>query len=102
MLQGSCLKHSEIKPALGLQIDLKVVGAEILVGMWVLALNISETGLRRVKFDESHMLPDGSLMKITKIYSLDAVYDTLEDIPEDVKANKRYVGSSNWVVQKVT
>lgn len=30
-------------------------------------------------------LPDGSLMEITKVYPLDAVYDTPEDVPEDVR-----------------
>ena len=34
-------------------------------------------------------------------YPLDATYDTLEDVPKDVKANKRYVGASNWTVQEV-
>lgn len=116
---------SEKKPTSGLPIDLKgkrafiagvaddngygwaiakslaAAGAEILVGTWVPALNIFETSLRRGKFDESRVLPDGSLMEITKIYPLDAVYDTLEDVPEDVKANKRYAGSSNWTVQEV-
>lgn len=29
-------------------------------------------------------LLDGSLMEITKVYPLDAVFDYLEDIPEDV------------------
>jgi len=29
-------------------------------------------------------LQDGSLMEITKVYPLDAVYDTPEDVPEDV------------------
>lgn len=80
---------------------LAAAGAEILVGTWVPALNIFETSLRRGKFDESRTLPDGSLMEITKVYPLDAVYDTLEDVPEDVKANKRYAGSSNWTVKEV-
>ncbi|RWW77600.1 hypothetical protein BHE74_00014234, partial [Ensete ventricosum] len=58
------------------------------------ALNIFETSLRRGKFDgsrryvlyESHAftLPNGSLMEISKVYPLDAVYDTPEDVPEDV------------------
>ncbi|GJN11770.1 hypothetical protein PR202_ga29989 [Eleusine coracana subsp. coracana] len=80
---------------------LAAAGAEILVGTWVPALNIFETSLRRGKFDESRKLPDGSLMEIAKIYPLDAVYDTLEDVPEDVKANKRYAGASNWTVKEV-
>ncbi|GAY49948.1 hypothetical protein CUMW_122980 [Citrus unshiu] len=80
--------------------SLAAAGAEILVGTWVPALNIFETSLRRGKFDESRVLPDGSLMEITKIYPLDAIYDKLEDVPEDVKSNKRYSGSSKWTVQE--
>ncbi|KNA25161.1 hypothetical protein SOVF_008870 [Spinacia oleracea] len=81
--------------------SLAAAGAEILVGTWVPALNIFETSLRRGKFDESRVLPDGSLMEITKVYPLDAVFDTLDDVPEDIKANKRYAGSSNWTVKEV-
>ncbi|CAN6483678.1 unnamed protein product [Victoria cruziana] len=81
--------------------SLAAAGAEILVGTWVPALNIFETSLRRGKFDESRLLPDGSLMEIAKVYPLDAVYDCPEDVPEDVKSNKRYAGSSNWTVQEV-
>ncbi|XP_027089942.1 enoyl-[acyl-carrier-protein] reductase [NADH], chloroplastic-like [Coffea arabica] len=81
--------------------SLAAAGAEILVGTWVPALNIFETSLRRGKFDESRVLPDGSLLEITKVYPLDAVYDNPEDVPEDVKANKRYAGSSNWTVKEV-
>ncbi|XP_071735867.1 enoyl-[acyl-carrier-protein] reductase [NADH], chloroplastic-like [Rutidosis leptorrhynchoides] len=81
--------------------SLAAAGAEILVGTWVPALNIFETSLRRGKFDESRVLPDGSLMEITKVYPLDAVYDTPEDVPEDVKTNKRYAGCSKWTVKEV-
>lgn len=81
--------------------SLAAAGAEILLGTWVPALNIFETSLRRGKFDDSRVLPDGSLMEITKVYPLDAIYDTLEDVPEDVKANKRYAGTSKWTVKEV-
>ncbi|XP_076894838.1 enoyl-[acyl-carrier-protein] reductase [NADH], chloroplastic-like [Bidens hawaiensis] len=81
--------------------SLAAAGAEILVGTWVPALNIFEMSLRRGKFDASRVLPDGSLMEITKVYPLDAVFDNPEDVPEDIKANKRYAGSSNWTVQEV-
>ncbi|CAL5437816.1 unnamed protein product [Camellia sinensis] len=123
-------ESGENKPASGLPIDLKgkrafiagvaddngygwaiakslaAAGAEILVGTWVPALNIFESSLRRGKFDESRVLPNGSLMEITKVYPLDAVFDNPEDVPEDVKqkcikANKRYAGSSKWTVQEV-
>ncbi|CAN4118423.1 unnamed protein product [Withania somnifera] len=81
--------------------SLAAAGAEILVGTWVPALNIFETSLRRGKFDESRVLPDGSLMEIAKVYPLDAVFDSPEDVPEDVKTNKRYTGCSNWTVKEV-
>ncbi|XP_055808964.1 enoyl-[acyl-carrier-protein] reductase [NADH] 1, chloroplastic-like [Solanum dulcamara] len=81
--------------------SLAAAGAEILVGTWVPALNIFETSLRRGKFDESRVLPDGSLMEIAKVYPLDAVFDSPEDVPEDVKTNKRYAGSSKWTVTEV-
>ncbi|KAK2381405.1 enoyl-[acyl-carrier-protein] reductase [NADH], chloroplastic [Trifolium repens] len=81
--------------------SLAAAGAEILLGTWVPALNIFESSLRRGKFDESRVLPDGSLMEITKVYPLDAVFDNYEDVPEDIKTNKRYAGSSKWTVQEV-
>ncbi|XP_012472974.1 enoyl-[acyl-carrier-protein] reductase [NADH], chloroplastic [Gossypium raimondii] len=118
-------ESSENKPVSGLPIDLKgkrafiagvaddngygwaiakslaAAGAEILVGTWVPALNIFETSLRRGKFDESRLLPNGSLMEITKVYPLDAVFDNPDDVPEDIKTNKRYAGSANWTVKEV-
>ncbi|CAN0927668.1 Enoyl-[acyl-carrier-protein] reductase [NADH], chloroplastic [Linum grandiflorum] len=81
--------------------SLAAAGAEILVGTWVPALNIFESSLRRGKFDESRVLPDGSLMEIAKVYPMDAVFDGPEDVPEDIKTNKRYAGSSNWTVKEL-
>lgn len=52
--------------------------------MWVPALNIFETSLRRGKFDESRKLSNGSLMEFAHVYPMDAVFDTLEDVPQDV------------------
>ncbi|XP_020579006.1 enoyl-[acyl-carrier-protein] reductase [NADH] 1, chloroplastic [Phalaenopsis equestris] len=80
---------------------LAAAGAEILVGTWVPALNIFETSLRRGKFDESRRLSNGSLLEIVKVYPLDAVFDSLEDVPDEIKTNKRYSGSSNWTVKEV-
>eukprot|EP00897_Mesotaenium_endlicherianum_P005687 jgi/Mesen1/5146/ME000255S04124 len=76
-------------------------GADILLGTWVPALNIFETSLRRGKFDESRKLKNGSLMEVKKVYAMDAVFDTPGDVPEDIKTNKRYAGSSKWTVQEL-
>src|SRR5438477_5771789 len=65
-------------------------GATVCVGTWPPALNIFQNLLERGKMDESRRLPDGSLLTFEKIYPLDAAYDTLADIPEDVRTGKRY------------
>nr|GEY24709.1 enoyl-[acyl-carrier-protein] reductase [NADH], chloroplastic-like [Tanacetum cinerariifolium] len=95
--------------------SLAAAGAEILVGTWVPGYDGKDfttynsfpvekkddpnivSGhskylrlvLQRGKFDESRVVP------------LDAVYDTPEDVPEDVKSNRRYVGCSLWTVKEV-
>ncbi|KAK3277302.1 enoyl-[acyl-carrier-protein] reductase [NADH] [Cymbomonas tetramitiformis] len=76
-------------------------GAEVILGTWVPALNIFETSLRRGKFDESRVLSDGSLMEFAKVYAMDAVYDSPEDVPESVKTNKRYAANSEFTVSEV-
>ncbi|GFR49893.1 hypothetical protein Agub_g11997, partial [Astrephomene gubernaculifera] len=76
-------------------------GAEISLGVWVPALNIFKNSLEKGKFDESRKLSDGSLMTFSKIYPMDAVFDTMADVPEEVAANKRYAGNKNWTVSEV-
>jgi hypothetical protein len=63
-------------------------GAEISLGVWVPALNIFETSLRRGKFDESRRLSNGALMEFAHIYPMDAVFDTPDDVPADVSSCK--------------
>ena len=40
-------------------------------------------------------------MEIDKIYPIDAAYDYPEDVPEDVKTNKRYAGNEGYTVSEV-
>ena len=65
-------------------------GASVCVGTWPPALNIFLNLLERGKMNESRTLSSGALMAFEKVYPLDAVYDTYEAIPEDVRASKRY------------
>uniref|UniRef100_A0A7S2UUD7 Enoyl-[acyl-carrier-protein] reductase (NADH) n=1 Tax=Fibrocapsa japonica TaxID=94617 RepID=A0A7S2UUD7_9STRA len=75
-------------------------GATVTVGTWPPALNIFSKQLERGSFDEDSILADGSKMKIDKIYPLDAVYDTPEGVPEDVKSNKRYAGLDGFTISE--
>src|SRR3954465_10747155 len=65
-------------------------GARCVVGTWPPALTIFTNLLERGKMDESRKLSSGKLLEFEKIYPLDAVYDVYADMPEDVRANKRY------------
>jgi enoyl-[acyl-carrier protein] reductase I len=65
-------------------------GASVSVGTWPPALNIFMNMLERGKIDESRKLSDGRLLSFEKIYPLDAAFDTMDDMPEQIRTNKRY------------
>ncbi|MCL2724293.1 MAG: enoyl-[acyl-carrier-protein] reductase [Polyangiaceae bacterium] len=65
-------------------------GASVCVGTWPPALSIFTTLLRRGKLDASMQFADGRKMEFERIYPLDAEFDTLEDMPADVRESKRY------------
>jgi enoyl-[acyl-carrier protein] reductase I len=65
-------------------------GATVCVGTWPPALNIFINLLERGKMDASRRLQSGDLLQFEKIYPLDAAYDRYDDMPDDVKTNKRY------------
>ena len=65
-------------------------GATVCVGTWPPALNIFMNLLERGKMDESRRMSDDSLLAFEKIYPLDAVFDTMASMPEDLRTSKRY------------
>ncbi|MHB0950147.1 MAG: enoyl-[acyl-carrier-protein] reductase [Gemmatimonadaceae bacterium] len=65
-------------------------GATVCVGTWPPALNIFMTLLERGKMDESRRLSNGSMLEFERIYPLDAAYDRVEDMPEEVRESRRY------------
>src|SRR5688572_21646784 len=69
---------------------LAAAGASVCVGTWPPALGIFKTLLERGKLDASLALPGGGKLAFEKIYPLDAEFDTLADIPAELKESKRY------------
>jgi enoyl-[acyl-carrier protein] reductase I len=65
-------------------------GASVCVGTWPPALNIFMNLLERGKLDDSRRLADGTTMSFERVYPLDAAFDTLADVPEETRTNKRY------------
>ncbi len=65
-------------------------GAKVSVATWPPALGIFKTMLERGKFDASLQMSDGSKLAFEKIYPLDADFDRLEDVPAEIRDNRRY------------
>jgi enoyl-[acyl-carrier protein] reductase I len=65
-------------------------GATVVVGTWPPAMGIFEKMLERGKMDDSMTLSDGRKLGFERIYPLDAAFDALEDVPTDIRENKRY------------
>merc|ERR1719469_1454166 len=41
------------------------------------------------------------MMEIAKVYPLDAVFDTIDDVPEEILTNKRYAGLDGYTISEV-
>jgi enoyl-[acyl-carrier protein] reductase I len=74
-------------------------GASVSVGTWPPALGIFLKLLERGKMGDSMLLSDGRPMEFEKIYPLDAAYDTMSDVPEDVRENKRYKEQGDFTIE---
>ena len=74
-------------------------GASICVGTWPPTMGIFTKSLARGKLDLS--LPGGGDIEFERVYPLDAVFDNPEDVPDDVRSNKRYVDLEGYTIQGV-
>jgi enoyl-[acyl-carrier protein] reductase I len=81
--------------------SLAEAGAEIIIGTWTPLVRIFTTSWNTGKFDESRKLSNGSLMEYSKLYALDAMFDKPEDVPQDIKENKRYQEASGYTISEV-
>jgi enoyl-[acyl-carrier protein] reductase I len=81
--------------------SLAEAGAILLVGTWTPMMKIFINSFESGKFDDSRMLSDGSLMQFAKIYSMDAAFDTPEDVPSETRENKRYKEVSGYTLSEV-
>jgi enoyl-[acyl-carrier protein] reductase I len=77
---------------------LAMAGAKVSVGTWPPALGIFKTMLERGKMDASLAMPDGSKLAFHKIYPLDAEYDRLEDVPQELRDNRRYRDQGDFTI----
>jgi enoyl-[acyl-carrier protein] reductase I len=74
-------------------------GATVCVGSWPPALGIFLKLLERGKMEESLRLSDGRKLEFERIYPLDAAYDTMADVPAEVRESKRYQDQGDFTIQ---
>ena len=65
-------------------------GATVCTATWPPALNIFLTLLERGKLDDARELSNGALLQFERIYPLDAAFDSMADVPVELRENKRY------------
>ena len=82
--------------------SLAEAGASIVLGSWPPALGIFTKLLERGKIDDSLALSGGRRLEFERIYPLDAAYDTLADVPTDVRENKRYKEQGDFTIAGMT
>jgi enoyl-[acyl-carrier protein] reductase I len=82
--------------------SLAEAGATVCVGSWPPALGIFTKLLERGKMEESLRLSDGRRLEFERIYPLDAAFDTMADVPGDVRENKRYKDQGDFTIEGLT
>lgn len=76
-------------------------GASVCLGSWPPALGIFQKLLERGKMDASMALSGGRKLEFERIYPLDAAFDTMADVPEDIRENKRYKEQGDFTIEGV-
>jgi len=76
-------------------------GAEVLIGTWAPILKIFTMSWESGKFDESRKMKNGKLFEYKKLYAMDAMFDTMDDVPQEVRENKRYAGLTGYTLSEV-
>jgi enoyl-[acyl-carrier protein] reductase I len=76
---------------------LKKAGAKVIITTWPPALNILRMSLERGKLDTD--LGDGRQLTFEKVYPLDAMFDTMDEVPDDIRTNKRYQDLGDYTIR---
>lgn len=78
---------------------LKHAGAKVVLACHPRVVGIVESFLSREQDKASRLLPDGTELKVEKVLACDASYDTMDDVPAEVKADRRYAKFADYSIQ---
>ncbi len=73
-------------------------GASVCVGTWPPAYGIFTKMLERGKMAESLQLAGGGTLEFERIYALDAEFDTLDEVPIEVREHRRYKAHPDFTI----
>lgn len=77
------------------------LGAEVILGTWTPVVRIFTNSWLAGKFDESRKMSDGKMWEYKALYPLDAAFDKPEDVPQEIRENKRYQEASGYTISEV-
>lgn len=78
---------------------LQAAGATIVLACHPRVMGIVESILTRDADRESRLLPDGSEFRPAKVLPCDANYDTMDDVPPEVRSDRRYAKFEEYSIQ---
>ena len=83
---------------------LQAAGAKVVLACHPRVVGIVEGLLRSSHADdvEARQMPDGSDFQPAKIFPCDASYDTMDDVPEEVKTDRRYAKFPEYSIKGTT
>jgi enoyl-[acyl-carrier protein] reductase I len=74
-------------------------GAKVVLACHPRVVGIVESFLTRDVDREARLLPDGREFKVEKTLACDAAYDTMDDVPAEVRADRRYAKFTDYSIQ---
>jgi enoyl-[acyl-carrier protein] reductase I len=78
---------------------LKSAGAKIVLACHPRLVGIVESIMTREQDRESRQLPGGGELTVEKILACDAAYDTMADVPDNIRNDKRYAKFPEYSIQ---
>jgi enoyl-[acyl-carrier protein] reductase I len=76
-------------------------GATVCAGTWPPAYGVFTKLLEYGKIAESLKLPEGGELAFERIYALDADWDSLDAVPQELRENRRYRAHADFTIQGV-
>jgi enoyl-[acyl-carrier protein] reductase I len=74
-------------------------GATVCVGTWPPAYTIFTKLIQLGKIKQSLQLARGGELKFEHIYPFDADFDTLDDVPQEIRENRRYKDHAQYTIK---